>query len=213
MGVGPSPGGGACLRPNARPRTGRVAGNTDILGGRSEDAECPAVARCPVNRDRDRDRDRGAYPGIFHVRTIHAALARPKETEMRLRFTPFLFLFSLPTYADDAKPKQGPPALNLLSNSFCIDGFGVIQENHGCEVLRITKNDDSTVFSQCEDATEKNIVVDSEYAFVPNHFKNMSKYQGFDVMCVDTTFTLMRKKPPRVQPIERTPRVKPVDGP
>jgi hypothetical protein len=122
---------------------------------------------------------------------------------MRLRFIPFLFLFSLPTYADDAKPKQGPPALNLLSNSFCIDGFGVIQENHGCDVLRITKNDDSTVFSQCEEATEKNIVVDSEYAFVPNHFKNMSKYQGFDAMCVDTTFTLMRKRTPRVKPIEK----------
>jgi hypothetical protein len=105
-----------------------------------------------------------------------------------------LFLISTIAHSDSTNVRTGEPALNLLSNSFCIDGFGVIQDNHGCEVLRITKNDDSTIFSQCEQATEKNIVVDSEYAFVPNNFKNMDKYKGYDSMCIDSTFTLMRKR-------------------
>ena len=107
-----------------------------------------------------------------------------------------LFLISTIAHSDSTNARIGEPALNLLSNSFCIDGYGVIQENHGCEVLRITKNDDSTIFSQCEEATKQNIVVNSEYAFVPNNFQNMSKYEGFDSMCVDTSFTLMRKRNP-----------------
>ena len=105
-----------------------------------------------------------------------------------------LFLISTLAHADpDPAYKNTAKALDLQSNSYCMDGFGVIQDSAGCSTLNLVRDDkDMTWVAQCIEKTESNPIIDAEYAFTPAGFMPTGKYAGYDVMCADGSFTLLR---------------------
>lgn len=103
-----------------------------------------------------------------------------------------LFVSSV-AYANDPNYVNDSQALNLKSNSYCMDGFGVIQDNSGCNSLNLVRDDkDMTWVAQCIEKTESNPIIDAEYAFTPANYVATGKYAGYDVMCADGSFNLLR---------------------
>ena len=105
-----------------------------------------------------------------------------------------LFLISTLAYADPEQDhKNVAQALDLQSNSYCMDGFGVIQDSAGCSTLNLVRDDkDMTWVAQCIVKQESNVVVNAEYAFTPANYVATGKYAGYDVMCADGSFNLLR---------------------
>lgn len=105
-----------------------------------------------------------------------------------------LFLISTLASAGTAPDyKNTAQALDLQSNSYCMDGFGVIQNSAGCSILNLIRDDkDMTWAAQCIKKTESNQVIDAEYAFTPADYVATGKYAGYDVMCADGSFNLLR---------------------
>jgi hypothetical protein len=105
-----------------------------------------------------------------------------------------LFLISTLAHADPVAEYQNTAlALDLQSNSYCMDGFGVIQTSAGCSTLNLVRDDkDMTWIAQCIKKTESNPIIDAEYAFTPANYIATGKYAGYDVMCADGSFNLLR---------------------
>ena len=105
----------------------------------------------------------------------------------------FILLFvSSIAYANDPNYVNDSQALNLKSDSYCMDGFGVIQDNSGCKKLSIIKSDDDeTDNSQCLEKTTENTIVNSKWIFVPVGAP-LAVYTHHDLMCADGSFLLLR---------------------
>ena len=83
-------------------------------------------------------------------------------------------------------------ALDLQSDSFCMDGFGAIQDSAGCTTLSLVRDDDDMTWTaQCTEKDESDPVIDAAYAFIPAGYSDSGKYDGFDLMCADDSFTLL----------------------
>jgi hypothetical protein len=110
----------------------------------------------------------------------------------------FLSLSIKPALADpDPEYVNKDHALNLKSDSYCMDGYGVIQDNSGCKKLSIVLNDDGKSYnSQCLEKTETNPLVDGIYVFLPTGLPGTAQVQGFDILCADGSFTLFRAPDP-----------------
>ena len=106
-----------------------------------------------------------------------------------------LFLFSTLSHADP-EYRNTSTALNLKSNSYCMDGFGVIQNNNGCQEVSLIRDDgDMTWTAQCinKQIGEDNPIINTAYAFVPaGYTATDNRYIGFTRMCADGSFTLLR---------------------
>tara|TARA_B100000131_G_scaffold316956_1_gene358035 strand:+ start:2445 stop:2825 length:381 start_codon:yes stop_codon:yes gene_type:complete len=118
----------------------------------------------------------------------------------------FLFLFFPLTLLANppANPRTNSPApyegnwwerqtLYLATDSICFDGIVAIIAGHGCNVLNTKDIESGAVKVWCESSTRNDSALDYEYVLWNNNNDLPSKYQTAELMCVDTSFTLLRK--------------------
>jgi hypothetical protein len=116
-----------------------------------------------------------------------------------------LLLFPLTLLANT--PKTNSPAhydgdwwkrqtLYLATDSICFDGIVAVIAGHGCKVLNTKDIEDDAVVVWCESSLRQDSALDWEYILWRNENDLPKKYHTADLMCVDTSFTLIRKTNP-----------------
>jgi hypothetical protein len=81
--------------------------------------------------------------------------------------------------------------LYLATDSICFDGIVAIIAGHGCTVLNTRDIENGAVVVWCETHTREDAALEGEYILWRNEIDLIAAYLSADLMCVDTSFTLL----------------------